>query len=377
MERYLALDNLRPGDILLTAEPTWTSAAIRLATFSRVSHAVLVLHPLIWFESVRRGGVGYRVAHATDKVKGAAADHSDRDVKKERQPELVWDKTTVRLGLKIGPGEKYIVKRMKDGLPYQSDDPATIHSFARKLIASTSCFAFWNYSQPDQFLEILRGGLGRFRFVRRLAEKLSRSSSTLYRGPFCSWLVVDCYQALGLKLFDANPDAITPRALDRSKKLEEIECVIRAEPLSIGPRFEAVADRFQRSVAGNRINLETLATLAAQAKSIMEHNAILHPIKQDLQALLKGTTLDKLPDTLAIYNKQLAQSFKDFQQSAQTRVTDAYRELSPQSEAIPLIAPCLRECAREAKAVPCASECIELIVCSNGVRESLKKSFPL
>ena len=118
MARYLALDVIEPGDIVLTAELTKPSLAIRLASGSRVSHAALALHPLIWFEAVD-SGVGYRLI----------------------RPELVGDGKRIRLGLKIGRGETYIVKRMKDA-PYRTEDPMATHAFARSLMQATSQYAW-------------------------------------------------------------------------------------------------------------------------------------------------------------------------------------------------------------------------------------------
>lgn len=138
MARYLALDVIRLGDIVLSAGPTRTSIGIRFATFSRVSHAALALHPLIWFEALGSSGVVHKVV----------------------EPELVWDGEKVRLAVKIPGGETYIVKRMK-AAPYCADDPVARHAFARSLIQATSRFAFLNYATPDKFLPMLKFKLGR------------------------------------------------------------------------------------------------------------------------------------------------------------------------------------------------------------------------
>ena len=64
MQRYLALDAIKAGDIILAASPTMTSYGIRAASFSRVSHAAIAIHPLIWFEALS-DGVQYTIHEPT------------------------------------------------------------------------------------------------------------------------------------------------------------------------------------------------------------------------------------------------------------------------------------------------------------------------
>jgi hypothetical protein len=58
--RYIDLTKLRPGDLIFTMDFHWKSFFIAGATASRLSHAVVVVYPDIWFETDGRGS-GYRV----------------------------------------------------------------------------------------------------------------------------------------------------------------------------------------------------------------------------------------------------------------------------------------------------------------------------
>ena len=145
MQRYLALDAIKAGDIILTASPTMTSYAIRAASFSRVSHAAIAIHPLIWFEALG-DGVQYTI----------------------HEPTFVLSGDRVRFGLSVAPGERYIVKRPQINGP---QDDLQEYQTAKALIEASSKYAFLNYALRSKFLQLARFGLGEASFTQTRGDK--------------------------------------------------------------------------------------------------------------------------------------------------------------------------------------------------------------
>jgi len=321
MDCYLALDVIKPGDIVFSAGLTRTSIAIRLATFSRVSHVALALHPLIWFEALGNSGVDYKVV----------------------EPILVWDNEKVRLAMKVPRGETYIVKRMK-AAPYCADNSVARHAFARSLIQATSRFAFLNYATPDKFLPMLKFNLGRTGFARFIANNVNRSGTALFSGPFCSWLIAECYKDIDLPLFDISSDKITPGTLDRSGKLRQIKNNISAKPLEIVPRFKPFERQLRLAVALNTESLSSLSQGALLAKSVGTLNEQMVALGRRGASLFGLKALEEAADALGEIVERSKEEFEESQNRTQEALEHAYPHLASSSEGVELLTSCQKEC---------------------------------
>ena len=356
MAPYLALDVIRPGDIVLSAGWTKTSIGIRVATFSRVSHAALALHPLIWFEALGSSGVVYKVV----------------------EPELVWDGEKVRLAMRLARGETYTVKRLKNA-PYCTADAVARHAFARSLIQATSRFAFLNYATPDRFLPLLKFKLGRAKFVNFIANNLNRSRTALYPGPFCSWLVADCYNDVGLSLFDMDSDRISPRALDRSEKLCQITSPISAKPLDIASHFKPFERQLRLAVALSSRNLSSLFEGASLAKAVTEINACIVALGKRGARLLGEKALEDAADSLGEIDERSKSDFEFWQNRTQAALDLAYPNLASSSERVDLLTFCQKECSDKRPGGLSCSDlrgCHKLTMGTLHTREALYNVFP-
>lgn len=325
MARYLALDALRPGDIVLSAVPTLTSLGIRIGTFSRVSHAALVLHPLLWFEALGSTGIGYKVI----------------------EPALVENDQAIRLGMPVPRGGAYYVKRFEPE-PYAAADAVAKHAFARKLVEAASRFAFLNYAAAEKFLPMLRFKLGDTGVARFIANNVKRSGKELYPGPFCSWLVADCYRDVGLPLFDIESVRITPRALDHCPKLRTVAgTIIEAAPLQIPPRFKHIDQRIQIAVGFSRQNLATISQGASLAKGVTEMNAYFTALGLHGAQLFDSEALAQSARNLAPIDQQSRDDFADWQKQTQDALDVAYPNLESSVVPAASLTPCRDACLDE------------------------------
>lgn len=324
MTRYLALDRIKPGDIVLSAGLTRTSIGIRLATFSRVSHVAVALHPMLWFETLARKGALYKIV----------------------EPELVWDGKNVRLAMKIPRGECYFIKRLKVA-PYCDDDPIARHTFARSLMQATSSFAFLNYATPDKFLPMLKFRLGRTRLARFIVRHLERPYSGLFPGHFCSWLVTELYNGLGLTLFDVNADRITPGAIDRSEKLYSVDSRIKAFTLAIPPHLESFECQLRLAVVMARENLSTSFTNASVAKSMAVLNEHITALKRVGGNRLREVASDEAVDALGELGEGSKEDFALCQSDTMESLGLAYAHLATSSELAHLLTVCQQDCSNQ------------------------------
>lgn len=321
MTRYLALDLIQPGDIVLSAGLTRTSIGIRLATFSRVSHVAVALHPMLWFETLASQGALYKVV----------------------EPELVWDGKNVRLAMKIPRGECYFIKRLKVA-PYCSDEPIARHTFARSLMQATISFAFLNYATPDKFLPMLKFRLGRTRFARFIVSHFERPYSGLFPGHFCSWLVTELYNELGLTLFDVDADRITPGAIDRSKRLYSVDSRIRAWPLAVPSHLQSFQSQLRLAVVMARENLSSSFANASVTKTVAVINEHIIALKRAGGDLLREAACEEAVDALGELGEGSKEDFALCQSNMMETLDLAYARLSTSSELTDWLTACQQQC---------------------------------
>jgi hypothetical protein len=159
--KQLDPDKLEPGDIVLTTGNALSSKAVRLATISEISHA------MVYVES-------YSVIDATRD--GVQARNIQRT--------LFEDDATI-VGLRLARG-------------ITQDEQAKIVEYVRAAVGS-------EYSIREA-----------------IRAPLKRGSKT--RRQFCSRLAAQAYEAAGIKLAD-NPDFCTPEALRQSPLLNNLVSV--------------------------------------------------------------------------------------------------------------------------------------------------------
>jgi hypothetical protein len=325
MSRYLALDQIKAGDIILS--PCWdfSSVSIRVASLSKYSHAILALSPTIWFEA-DAPGVHYRCP--TSKV--------------------VWDseRRYFRLGYKIPRGYQYTLLR-RTGIPHIETREGE-HWFAKKLIDVTADHAFLDYARFAQFLPLVKFGLGELHLAKYLANILDQGKPSHYSGPFCSGLVASCYKRLDdyegvdLNLFPVEPDRVSPRALGKNDKLtpmQPMQAVFDGHEKELPARFKCVEEHYRRLADADLLLLESdFAELAKQHTTESEdRGAMFGMIGRLVSTIAKGKRLggeevnfdhDKYTRTVMIHTDESVKGFKEFfgrlQARARNSVTKAY-----------------------------------------------------
>jgi uncharacterized protein YycO len=165
---------LQPGDILLTSEPTVTSASIRLVTFAPVSHAAVYVGDGKVVEAVRSG---VRVRALEEILAEATV------VLALRYPEL----TTHQAAL-IG---EYAIKKSGAGFNFLGITLNVPFSISRRVCE----LPFVSPALRDACIR----GLG-------VLPQLAASESQL----FCSQLVLQAYRHAGVLVTDADPRLISP-----------------------------------------------------------------------------------------------------------------------------------------------------------------------
>ena len=354
--RYLALDAILPGDVIVSSARTLQSALIRAGTGSlTASHAAIALHPLIWFESVG-SGVRYQII----------------------EPQLVWDGKDVRLAMPIPVGERYLVRRPVEPL-CSADSPADRYSVAKKLIECSTRFAFLNYARPSAFLATLRLGLSKSQFARFLAAAMDRDQRIFYPGPFCSWLVAECYNELGRDILGATPQSITPAAIARSSSLVSIEAELsEARPIDDTPRTAAFNRDLRLALGLASAHIGTISNAAIFAKGMTSMNEHVRGLVTQGWNL-SGTSLPpQAAERLDEIEEQQRANFGAWQTKARDALNLAYASVCAQAEQIEHVARChARCCASVADRGSCSTD--TCVAASRGYGETvaaLQKLFP-
>jgi len=322
-QRYLALDAILPGDVILSSARTLRSVLIRLGTGSfRASHAAIAIHPLIWFESVG-SGVRYQIIEA----------------------QLVWDGERIRLAMLIPSGERYLIRR-----PVQpfctAEHAADRYSTSRQLIDVTSRFAFLNYARPSAFLATIRLGLGDSAFSRFLSAAMDRRHRIFYPGPFCSWLVAECYRDLGKDLFGDRPHAVTPAALSRSSRLVSLDADLRgAARIDTTTRTRSFERDLQVALELASQHLTTISSGAVLAKGITQMNEYIRGVVRRGWHIRGAALPRQIEDTFrGIEDKQLA-TFGKWQTQVKNALDLAYPSICVHTDQIGRLRECYARCS--------------------------------
>jgi len=322
MPVYLALDAIQPGDVILSAARTLRSTLIRFGTGSlTASHAAIAIHPLIWFESA-----------------GLGVDHQFI------RPELVWDGHDVRLAMALPRGHQLSVRRPLTPL-FDAASSRGRHAVAKQLIASSSRFVFLNYPPPSAFLATLRMGLGDTAFARFAATVLDSRQKVFHPGPFCSWLVAECYRDLERDDFGSRPQALTPAAIGRSKALVTVDAKVIGEPLRGVAGIDAYLRVLNSTVEKSARLLGDLSAAASFTNQITTINDKIGEFASRGWALA-GTKLP--PQDAAVLDGIAARQrihFADWQARSIAALENAYASISAFSEQVRKLSPCRLQCA--------------------------------
>jgi hypothetical protein len=311
MAKYLALDCIKPGDIILSKEKTTQSRLIRGLSFSDFSHAQIAIHPMMWFESADLG-VQYQIISPNSTF----------------IPQIVWDrrKGQFRLGLELKGGNNFEVKRLSDAVDLKTrlDE----HKFANKLIDVTSKYAFLNYAKLDKFLPLLRFKLGERRFFSLLANAFDKGGVEFYPGPFCSWLVASCYQDMGLSLFDVDAQRISPGALQRNRRLDTVSAVFEGDIKQLPPHFREVkSTRDQIEICYNLMSAysQSADITKGMTEYVSDVGLFVSTVLSYIKLKNSGQTFDDKSDEITSRNIEILKScFREQQKFIRHQVVKFY-----------------------------------------------------
>lgn len=323
MKRYLALDTIQPGDVILSAEPTVRSIAIRVLTGSlSSSHVAIAVHPLIWFEAVGEG-LRYRVVN----------------------PELVWSGEKLSFALPWPAGTRFKIRR-PDALLTGDDSMEDRTIVAKRLIDATSRFAFLDYAPPEAFLPLLKLGFGKSKLAKRLTLILGRDRFSTFAGPFCSWLVAACYEAIGHPMFNSAAQRITPAAISRSRHFVTIPSIIRGVPIEDRAAFKILVDNFRSCVMLTEKSIASAGNGALLAKEVARANHWLRRLLKSGRRRLGVGIPSKTASDLHFIQEQQKRTFEEFRGRLVESLLLSYKNLETHVAALNEIAACKTKCQR-------------------------------
>lgn len=175
-KRFLRLDMLQRGDVVLLREADWISRGIAKATRGRYAHAALVYEGGLWFESQADGiGFTWRPPSAVEADIGSKAGGFLLDVSKYAEVDVFRH-----------PGWKALSQERKV-VPEEKLEACVLELFGRE------------YAPWDVVVSVAgrRPVLG---LMARIADVL-RSGMKFDPGPFCSALVAVVYEEAGIDPF--------------------------------------------------------------------------------------------------------------------------------------------------------------------------------
>jgi hypothetical protein len=246
--RFVRLDLLKPGDILLVRSRGKFSAAIARASRGRFSHAMVAVHRQAWFESNDRG-VGYVVKRVTKLERlGSLEDRELGDISEFEEFEALRHPVL----------EARYRNRFDEGHSGMILDEA----FTIQIILQCICSKFIGYQYPPlsrlvlaspllcSFPRVMRLALGLF---GRIDDWWNNASEIVAPGPFCSELVVRIYRELECRLGEEltlvenfkGARWISPNDLARPglSKLHPVPGVVVREDTSLPDEAETYVDR--------------------------------------------------------------------------------------------------------------------------------------
>lgn len=224
MRHVLFLDDLEPGDVVLSRAPTSVSRAIRLATASAHSHAALVLDPVVWFEALG-DGVGHRVYGG----------------------DLVMHEGRLRLAHDCGRSRFVVLRHTDDAARRRAFGPRgePADGFVRWIEGAD----LFSYPGAEAFLDLLPLGLGMR--LAGFARRIDRGRVRGIPGRFCSQLVATAYADLGLPLFARRAaSAVSPGRLARCPALKVVARSVRLDQHGpVPPQIARFSGQFRAGIA--------------------------------------------------------------------------------------------------------------------------------
>ena len=117
-------------------------------------------------------------------------------------------------------------------------------------------------------------GLGKRAFARLVTEVMDARRSKLFPGPFCSWLVAECYNGIGWDIFAGEPNRLSPGALDKSKRAREIDgWMLDGELVALRPLvFQQYQQHMRFSLVMGQNNINEVMASAIIAKGFSDFN---------------------------------------------------------------------------------------------------------
>ena len=232
--RWIALDVLQPGDIVLTGSRESASTLIQIATGSRYSHAALIVDPLLWFESVQQG-VRFTVPQAF----------------------LAETRGMLRCLTEV-PAATWIRVQRPNNLHGCSQD--RLYSVQNALISSTAKQFLLDYPGYENFLDIVRFGLGKTKFAMEVARRLSRRKTIQYPGLFCSAVAIQSLRDAGVNAMQGRVcSTVTPGRIAKSAEFSRIEA-FQSPDGAIRAEFSSLNESLRR----NQISSNALANTAME-----------------------------------------------------------------------------------------------------------------
>ena len=192
---YLRSDLLETGDIILTSQKQLGSTAIRYCTFSKYSHASLVLSAVLRFESTPKG-IGFNIV-PIDRVEN----HFSRG--------QFWLQN-------ISNYKKYDVFRHPD-MNRLVNAGEQIYTIIENYFAKE-----YPYSHLPNLSIIPIPPQVKKHLIDKLRKKNTGNSKEVDPGEVCSMLIFRIYQELGLQLFKRHSVKwVSPGKLSRSNLIKQ------------------------------------------------------------------------------------------------------------------------------------------------------------
>lgn len=221
---YLDLCMLNPGDIILTAEYTFTSWVIRSAQLMRwlscrYSHAILVIHPSLFYDA-NKTGVSFSVKKI-NPIPYGIEEVSSIPVGDDAAFRLVDGRITVLL----------------DVSNYRQIDVFRFHDYSKHPWLIGTGIDLWVKSASLDYLERYANIMSFISFLPKwFFSKWRKDHETKFKGSFgnasqrrfCSELIVECYKKVKVELFDDGrlPKNTAPIHLAGNSLLKKLPDVV-------------------------------------------------------------------------------------------------------------------------------------------------------
>lgn len=294
MAMFVQSHLLRPLDVVLLRSPGLVSKEIKTLTFGPYSHAALVMSKTLRFES-NDPGVFFSPAKFVHAYVDGGRIYLYDDVSKY---------------------VKYDVYRLPQ---VTAMDDNALAALQQRAVALTSKFNFMQYPPFEVFDKLIERHTGfDAATVQRLLRLKSRNENVIVAGPFCSQLVAEILQQLGLQVFDSglasevtSPNDFTREPGSRLRKQDGI--VVDALPGTNDP----VLLEFAKRMAG-RLDRED-----AEFKYTSEKLQQDELLRRTLVDLVNDPTKRVDPAAVPEANDAIAQAFRCLQAIDENKAIDS------------------------------------------------------